>query len=239
MRDIPDYPQPGDRLQGHHAAARRRPTPSRPTVDALAAPFADDADRQGHRDRGPRASCSRRRSPTATPPGSCPCARPASCRGRSSGRSTSSSTAPTCSRSTATRSQPGEQVLIVDDVIATGGTAAATARLVERLGGEVVGFAFLLELGFLARPRPARRLPRPRGASTYELDDRRCRRAAPRHRASTRRAAAAARVGAQPRRPERRHRADRATPTRSRATRTATRCAARATPTSRTRSASR
>jgi len=41
---------------------------------------------------------------------------------------------------------PGERVLIVDDVIATGGTAAATARLVERLGGMVVGFAFLLEL---------------------------------------------------------------------------------------------
>src|SRR2546423_13392440 len=44
---------------------------------------------------------------------------------------------------------PGELVLVVDDVIATGGTAAATARLVERLGGEVVGFAFVLELGFL------------------------------------------------------------------------------------------
>jgi adenine phosphoribosyltransferase len=44
---------------------------------------------------------------------------------------------------------PGEQVLVVDDVIATGGTAAATARLVERLGGAVVGFAFVLELGFL------------------------------------------------------------------------------------------
>lgn len=41
---------------------------------------------------------------------------------------------------------PGERVLIVDDVIATGGTAAATARLVERLGGVVVGFSFLLEL---------------------------------------------------------------------------------------------
>jgi adenine phosphoribosyltransferase len=41
---------------------------------------------------------------------------------------------------------PGERVLIVDDVIATGGTAAATARLVERLGGTVVGFTFLLEL---------------------------------------------------------------------------------------------
>jgi adenine phosphoribosyltransferase len=41
---------------------------------------------------------------------------------------------------------PGERVLIVDDVIATGGTAAATARLVERLGGTVVGLAFLIEL---------------------------------------------------------------------------------------------
>jgi adenine phosphoribosyltransferase len=45
---------------------------------------------------------------------------------------------------------PGERVLVVDDVIATGGTAAATARLVERLGGEVAGFAFVLELVFLS-----------------------------------------------------------------------------------------
>jgi adenine phosphoribosyltransferase len=45
---------------------------------------------------------------------------------------------------------PGERVLVVDDVIATGGTAAATARLVEHLGGEVVGFAFVIELEFLA-----------------------------------------------------------------------------------------
>jgi adenine phosphoribosyltransferase len=44
---------------------------------------------------------------------------------------------------------PGERVLIVDDVLATGGTAAATARLVERLGGEVAGFAFVIELDFL------------------------------------------------------------------------------------------
>ena len=44
---------------------------------------------------------------------------------------------------------PGERVLIVDDVIATGGTAAATARLVERLGGTVVGLTFLLELAAL------------------------------------------------------------------------------------------
>lgn len=45
--------------------------------------------------------------------------------------------------------EPGERVLIVDDVLATGGTARATARLVERIGGKVVGIAFLIELGFL------------------------------------------------------------------------------------------
>lgn len=43
----------------------------------------------------------------------------------------------------------GQRVLIVDDLIATGGTAAATGRLVERLGAEVVGFAFVIELLFL------------------------------------------------------------------------------------------
>jgi adenine phosphoribosyltransferase len=44
---------------------------------------------------------------------------------------------------------PGERVLVVDDVLATGGTAAATVRLVERLGGAVVGLGFVLELAFL------------------------------------------------------------------------------------------
>ncbi len=44
---------------------------------------------------------------------------------------------------------PGERVLVVDDVLATGGTAAATVRLVEKLGGEVVGLGFIVELAFL------------------------------------------------------------------------------------------
>jgi adenine phosphoribosyltransferase len=45
--------------------------------------------------------------------------------------------------------QPGQGVLIVDDVLATGGTAGATIRLVERLGGTLVGLGFVIELGFL------------------------------------------------------------------------------------------
>jgi adenine phosphoribosyltransferase len=43
----------------------------------------------------------------------------------------------------------GDRVLLVDDVLATGGTAGAGERLLQRCGGEVVGCAFVIELGFL------------------------------------------------------------------------------------------
>jgi adenine phosphoribosyltransferase len=42
--------------------------------------------------------------------------------------------------------QPGEKVLVVDDLLATGGTAAAGIQLIERLGGEIVGCAFIIDL---------------------------------------------------------------------------------------------
>lgn len=46
--------------------------------------------------------------------------------------------------------EPGDRVLIVDDLIATGGTASASAKLVEQRGGKVVGLGFVIELTFLS-----------------------------------------------------------------------------------------
>jgi adenine phosphoribosyltransferase len=45
--------------------------------------------------------------------------------------------------------QPGQRVILVDDLLATGGTMEATIKLVKQLGGEVVGLAFAIELDFL------------------------------------------------------------------------------------------
>ena len=48
---------------------------------------------------------------------------------------------------------PKSRVLVVDDVLATGGTALATLSLIRRLGAEVVGLSFMIELGFLSGPQ--------------------------------------------------------------------------------------
>ena len=45
--------------------------------------------------------------------------------------------------------EPGQKVLIVDDLLATGGTARATRLLIEKLGGNVIGYAFVVELNYL------------------------------------------------------------------------------------------
>jgi adenine phosphoribosyltransferase len=59
--------------------------------------------------------------------------------------------------------KPGSRVLLVDDLLATGGTAAAAAALVEKLGAHIVEISFLIELGFLngrerLKPYPIRSL---------------------------------------------------------------------------------
>ncbi|MFW6022871.1 MAG: adenine phosphoribosyltransferase [Halanaerobiaceae bacterium] len=45
--------------------------------------------------------------------------------------------------------EPGDKILIIDDLLATGGTVAASAELIEELGGDIQGIGFLLELSFL------------------------------------------------------------------------------------------
>ncbi|MFA6567592.1 MAG: adenine phosphoribosyltransferase [Victivallales bacterium] len=45
--------------------------------------------------------------------------------------------------------KPGEKIVVIDDLLATGGTAGASARLIERLGGKIERFEFVIELGFL------------------------------------------------------------------------------------------
>ncbi|CDM29171.1 hypothetical protein DTO013E5_5877 [Penicillium roqueforti] len=45
--------------------------------------------------------------------------------------------------------KPGQKVLVIDDIIATGGSAKAAGELIQKMGGEVLGFIFLLELEFL------------------------------------------------------------------------------------------
>lgn len=54
--------------------------------------------------------------------------------------------------------QPGEKVLLVDDLLATGGTAAAGIKLIERLGGEIVGCAFIIDLPDLGGHRKLKEL---------------------------------------------------------------------------------
>lgn len=55
--------------------------------------------------------------------------------------------------------RPGQRILLIDDVLATGGTAAAGVQLIRQLGGEVVGAAFVLELLFLQGRQKLANLP--------------------------------------------------------------------------------
>jgi len=55
--------------------------------------------------------------------------------------------------------KPGEKVLLIDDVLATGGTMAATAKLVEKLKGEIMGIAFLVILDYLPGRKKLKKYP--------------------------------------------------------------------------------
>jgi adenine phosphoribosyltransferase len=55
--------------------------------------------------------------------------------------------------------RPGDRVLMIDDLLATGGTMAACCQLVQSLGGKIIGVAFLIELSFLDGRRKLQALP--------------------------------------------------------------------------------
>ena len=78
-----------------------------------------------------------------------PVRKPGELPGKSSARSTRWSTAPSTLEIHEDAVGHGQRVLVVDDLLATGGTAAATGRLLERLGANAVGYAFLIELAAL------------------------------------------------------------------------------------------
>ena len=166
IRDVPDYPSPGilfkditPLLADHIAFAH--------AVDAIVDPPRPRHDRQGRRRRGARVH---HRGARGLP------LRRGVRAGAQEGQAAQRHLRAVLrarvrparpSRCTRTHSHPGDRVVIVDDVLATGGTAAAAAALIERAGGVLVGVSVVIELEFLGgrqrldRRRPRRAQPRP------------------------------------------------------------------------------
>ena len=159
IRDIPDFPKPGHRLQGRHAAARRRRGAARRRSTQLAEwaePRRPDVI-LGAEARGfilgaalaYRLGCG---FVAARKPGKLPYKTISAQYALEYGVDSLEMHVDAV--------RDGARVLVHDDLLATGGTAKAKCELVEQLGGEVVGVAFLIELAFLNGPRAARRLRR-------------------------------------------------------------------------------
>ena len=147
IRDVPDFPQPGiifkditPLLQSREAFAA--------AVDALAEPYMADSpdlvaavEARGFIFGGSVAGRLGRGFVPLRKPGKLPSATISEAYELEYGR------AAIAAHRDAMR--PGARVLVVDDLLATGGTASAACNLVERLGGRLVGLAFLIELDFL------------------------------------------------------------------------------------------
>lgn len=147
IRDIPDYPKPGIVFKDITPLLASRDA-FRAVTDAMAAPFVDDGithvvaiESRGFILGGPVAQWLGTGFVPVRKPGKLPARTRRETYELEYGTDTLEIHADAC----------GDQarVLIVDDVIATGGTADATRRLVESLGATVVGFSFLIALSFL------------------------------------------------------------------------------------------
>ena len=145
IRHVPDFPKAGI-LFYDVTTLLRDPDGFRLAIDSLATPVQGSGDRRSSSASRAAGSSSARPSRIGSARASCPCA--------SSGKLPSKTVAPPTISSTGRDSlemhrdaiEPGQRVLIVDDLLATGGTARATVDLVKQLGGHVEGVAFLIEL---------------------------------------------------------------------------------------------
>ena len=148
IRDVPDFPEPGIIFRDI-TPVLADPIAFSTITDLIVVHFGRGQRRQGRGHRGARVHprvarrVSLRGRVRAHPEEG------QAARRRRSAWTTSWSTARPPWSSTRDAIEPGERVLIVDDVLATGGTARAAVQLVEQIGGEVYGIACVIELDFL------------------------------------------------------------------------------------------
>ena len=147
IREIPDFPKPGI-LFYDVTTLLKDPQGLRQVIEILTAKYIGKGIQKVVGIEA-RVSSSDPRSLTTSAPGLSPSESRESSLGQRFGPATPSSTARIAWKFTRTRLGAGEKVLVVDDLMATGGTACATANLVSQMGGELVGLAFLVELEFL------------------------------------------------------------------------------------------
>ena len=148
IRDIPDFPKPGIVFKDITPLLSNGPL-FRKTIDIFAARYRSQKIDTvlGIESRGFIIGC--RAGVRSSAPDFALCASRESCPMKPTRRATRSNTAPIPSRFIAMRLPNNARVVIADDLLATGGTAAATAELVTKLGGTVVECAFVIELAFL------------------------------------------------------------------------------------------
>ena len=154
IRDIPDFPKPGI-LFKDITPLLADPAAFQHAVDLLAEHYRGQHDRRHRRGRGPRLPV---RRPAG--PGTEQAAHPAAQAGQAAVPDALAPVRPGVRQAELhvhiDGVKPRARVLLVDDLLATGGTMEAGCQLIEQAGGKVVGCAFLVELEFLKRPREAR-----------------------------------------------------------------------------------
>ena len=173
IRDIPDFPQEGVVFKDI-TPLLGDPDAFHETIDLHRR--ASTPTRASPRSSAPRraASSSAARSPTSSGPGFVPARKPGKLPWKTTKADYELEYGVDSLEMHLDAIQPGDKVVIVDDVLATGGTAGAKAQLVQNNGGEVVGFAFLIELDFLSGreklpPRAQGRLAHPRAVASRSL----------------------------------------------------------------------